>query len=886
VSPLWRKAPLALRHHPTVLLAVAAAALLVALAASSSPFVTTAVASEALRNRLEELTPLSTGLKITSPTFRVSQTSYRLVENDPGRTAVHALAKRLPHTETPLFTTEVGSINSPLEISTTQGDQPIRLMSRTGALAHVRVLSQVSGPGVFISNITASTGHIKPGSTFRLDSQAADVKQHFRFRVKGIYRALPQSAVTPYWTNFYEDAWPQGLDATPPPTYVFASPARVLAVGRAFGGGMNIAELPVDPKGITLPEARDLERRFTAVHDSLQTAFGAKLGCLNSFNNTNPCATISSLSSAVALADQNVDAISPVVTLLADIGAVIALGVAAAAGVFLVRRRNAEASLLYARGESVVTFGGRTLVEALLPTVVGGAAGFALALGLTSVFAPRGAIAPDTVWSGAAHAAVAVGIGLVLLVGAAGFSFLRLFDTGTHRLPWLRYLPWELPVLAVALYLFVDLRNGGGLAGDTGARHPTLAVFLFPLLLVAALTGLAVQLVRLPLRSRRVGAESGTVVFLALRRLAAARGLLVVLTVVSAVAFGACFYAEALSNSLSHTTTEKAYIANGSDVQGTIESNQSLPQRFPYPLTRVQYVNQGVYVDNEETPANLMIVDPTTLISTLHWQSDWGANPARLVQQLGAASTSPLPVITTSDAGPVRAIYINDIRFPVRQIGSVRTFPEAAQGVPLVITSAAALSATTAREHLVDVLDVPFTYVWAKGPPQQVAAALSASPLEPYYVTTVDTFLHDPGVVLATRTYGFMRTVAIASAVLVLIGVLLYLQARQRSQVIASALAQRMGLGRGQETLSLCVELAAILGFAALVGGAVAVAAAIPIVHHLDPLPADPPSPIFVFPFETVIAVAAGLVVFTPLAGAVTSWLARRTDVSEAIRVV
>src|SRR6201999_2311252 len=105
-----------------------------------------------------------------------------------------------------------------------------------------------------------------------------------------------------------------------------------------------------------------------------------------------------------------------------------------------------------------------------------------------------------------------------------------------------------------------------------------------------------------------------------------------------------------------------------------------------------------------------------------------------------------------------------------------------------------------------------------KGPPDAVARALAASSAHPYFVTTTATFLRDPDVVLATRTYAFMRTVAIASAVLVLIGVLLYLQARQRSQVIASALARRMGLSRATETLSLCLELAAILFFAALAG--------------------------------------------------------------------
>ena len=894
VSPRWRKAPFALRHHPSVLVAVAVAALLVALAASSSPFVTTAVASEALKNRLDELTPLGTGLELTSPAFVVAGSPhYHLVPADPGAAAVRALARRLPHVGGLILTTEVGTPDLSPQILSPQGDQPVRLMARTGALAHVHRLAEVSGPGVWISNITAETAHLRPGDTFRFDTGGAGSERGLSLRVKGVYRALPQSAVTPYWVNFFQDAWPQGLDASPPPTYVFVSPATIRRLGprlASLGRGTTVtdyAELPVDPKGITLPAARDLDRRFVAVRHSLHTAFGQRLGCASRFYDQASCSAATSLSSAVALADQNVSAVSPVITLLADIGAAIALGVAAAAGIFLVRRRAAEASLLYARGESAGTFTARTFVETLVPTVAGGLAGFALAYGLTSAFAPHGSLDAGTVWSGAAHAGVAVVVGLVLLLMAAALSFVRLFDTGTHARPkWFRYLAWELPVLAAAVYLFFDLRSGGGLSGSAGGGHPTLAVFLFPLLLVAALAGLAARVVQLPLRSRRLGRGSAPAVFLAIRRLAAARGLLVLLTVVTAVALGACFYAEALSESLTHTTVEKAYIGNGSDAQGSIQPSQSAPGNFPYPITKVEYTNQGVYVDNENNPGDLMTVDPSTLVSTLHWQGDWGTNPAGLVKLLASAPSSPLPVIVANGTTHMRTLILNDVRYPVRVIGSVRTFPEAVPGQPLVITSFGALDAAATRAHTIDPLDVPFSYLWVKGPPLAAAQALTASSVHPYYVTTVDTFLRDPNVVLATRTYGFMRTVAIAAAVLVLIGVLLYLQTRQRSQVIASALTRRMGLSRGTETLSLCLELAGILAFAAVTGGAVALAAAAPIVRHLDPLPLDPPAPIFVFPGSAVLVIAAALCVFTLVAGAVTSWLARRTNISEAIRVV
>jgi uncharacterized protein (TIGR03382 family) len=151
----------------------------------------------------------------------------------------------------------------------------------------------------------------------------------------------------------------------------------------------------------------------------------------------------SSLSSAVVLANENASAVTPAVMLLSDLGAGIALAVAAAAGVFLVRRRRAEAALLYARGAHVGTFAARCAIEAALPTLVGGLAGFGLAYALTDEFA-GGSISGGTVDSALAHAAVVVAIVLCLLVASAAVAFLGLYDSGSRGLGRLRFLPWEL----------------------------------------------------------------------------------------------------------------------------------------------------------------------------------------------------------------------------------------------------------------------------------------------------------------------------------------------------------------------------------------------------------------------------------------------------------
>jgi hypothetical protein len=118
-----------------------------------------------------------------------------------------------------------------------------------------------------------------------------------------------------------------------------------------------------------------------------------------------------------------------------------------------------------------------------------------------------------------------------------------------------------------------------------------------------------------------------------------------------------------------------------------------------------------------------------------------------------------------------------------------------------------------------------------------------------------------------------------------LLGLLLYLQARQRSQAIASVLARRMGFGGAAETYSLALELAGILGFSALIGGCVAIAVAAPVVRRIDPLPGNPPPPVYDVPVREVVLAAVLLAALALAAGALTSRLARRADVSEALRV-
>jgi ABC-type antimicrobial peptide transport system permease subunit len=95
-----------------------------------------------------------------------------------------------------------------------------------------------------------------------------------------------------------------------------------------------------------------------------------------------------------------------------------------------------------------------------------------------------------------------------------------------------------------------------------------------------------------------------------------------------------------------------------------------------------------------------------------------------------------------------------------------------------------------------------------------------------------------------------------------------------------------MGLRRRTEILSLALELGVVTLLAAVVGGVVAVAAASPVVGHVDPLPDYPPGPALAIPLAAILASAVVLVAIAVAAGAFTSWASRRTNMAEALRVV
>jgi hypothetical protein len=244
----------------------------------------------------------------------------------------------------------------------------------------------------------------------------------------------------------------------------------------------------------------------------------------------------------------------------------------------------------------------------------------------------------------------------------------------------------------------------------------------------------------------------------------------------------------------------------------------------------------------------------------------------------------PLGAVATPGSPDATAIVDQGKRIPIRIVGRA-PLPGASAGRPALFVSRAALRRTAQRLGIVDPGPQATGFLWAKGPLRIVEPAIVASNLGPTYITTPSHILDDPSIGAAERSYRYVKAIGVVAAVLSLVALLLYLQARQRAQLIGSALVRRMGLTGFADAVAVALEAGAIAAFAAALGGAVAAVTAHPLIAHVDPLPLYAPAPTYVAPWTAILAGAAAAVAVAACLGAAAAAIAARSDAAEALRV-
>ena len=881
-NPLWTKAPFLLRRFPGVLVAVLGAVLVLAMASAASPLFLSSAGNASLERQLrQQYCKWNAG-------FTVSDYGPVYGTQD-GLSATELLTRKQA-----LITQGASGISGlGPKVVTIEGSQAqvaamggtfnsrylVQALFRTDALAHVRKLRSVSGPGVWISDVTASNIGVSPGDTIRVRVFPRETT----VRVAGIYRDLSFLPVSQFWCSLTYLIYPQGREEVAPPALMLMDRTTMLQVGAALKDYDRFRwEIPVQTRSTTLPEAEDLSARLQAFEAEMDDP-------TSRFATVLPNATqATQFPDLVQQANDTVTGLTGPIDIVSLAGRVVALFVIGAAGIYAVQRRRVEVALLTAQGISPVELGARSVIETLLPAAAGGAAGWALGVLLVKAIGPTSLLDPRSVRSAAWQVVWATAVAVILLGIVAGAAVRKEAETRTGRLgAAVSRTPWDVVVLALAAASFYEIVTRGTAPVETtsGGLKVDVLPLLFPLLFIAGLSGLATRLLRRALPGLRVtGRRWPSSLYLASRRLASASRMALILITGAALSIGILMYSGILVDSIRATSNAKAQVFTGSDVAVTLPERPVIP-RLPFPTTRVMRVTLGVSVLPGDTNVHVLAVDRATFAQTAFWDESFARGSLPSLLDSLAGGQAKLPIVDAAGLPLGASLDVGDHHIALDVIESVKAFPGLVAGQPLIVADRDAFERALTASGA-SIRDVGFTeQLWAKGDPNRILGQMRRANLQIEDAITADQVKDTPSFLSLSWTFGFLQALGIMSGIIALIGTLLYLQARQRSREVSYALSRRMGLRKRSHRLSVAVELAAMLVLSFAIGAVLAGAASFLIYTHLDLQPGIPPPPLYRVPWLMVGGVTGALLLFAYLGAWTVQRRAERMRVAEVMRL-
>jgi putative ABC transport system permease protein len=877
-NPLWRRAPFVLLRYPGILGALVGGAALLAVAGAASPLFVSASGGAALGDELDAVTPYGAGLYLAVNDFTDPE-SIEAPQGTPTldeRTAAFDEGKA----EIPDVGTTIVTVLGPaVEASGPGGSAGVRIIARDGALDHVRRVAGDGGEGVWLADATAEELGVEPGDEVRLNDRPV--------RVAGLYRALYDEETQPYWRSLHNDIFPGPPEFTVPPTFAIADHDTVLSLAKALKiESVDYRwEAPLSTIDLTLPEAEAIARRvsdFGAQLRTPETELNLAFRCIYCYSGTFDFS--SSTPNAVKNAQITAATVQAPVDLLAAAGELIALAVLAAVAVFSLARRRVEATLLNARGAGPGLVGSIAALEAFVPVLLGTLLGFAAVYGAVVALGPDARIDEEAVREAATAVAVRAPVALALLALVSAVTFAGEFRAetgGSHRRI---AIPWELVSLAVAGWFLVKLLGGDALVAETAdVSRPSAYLLLFPVFAIAGVGGLAARgLVRLARAWRTRSRKEGEAAYLAAHRLASARRLVLLLVTACTVALGLFVYAETVVSSYRATVRASSLLNVGSDVKGLTSFTRAAPNDPAIPSTKVTSVAGQL----DGRAVKVLAVDPATFAAAVHWEDAYSGRSLDELLQAIDADGDPVPVVLVAGGSAGESLSVERVAIPVRVEGTARAFPGMSRAEPLVVVSTDALVAAYKRAGLRNQLETSsaLTQIWAKGDPVAATRMLDDSEARPYPIVTAVEAERRPAVAAFTRTFAFLEALGLVAGLLGVVGLVVYVQARQRTRALAFGLAQRMGLTSREHVGALVLELGLLLLVSFALGVVLAGAAARLVLTRVEPLSTISPVPLFHLPVALLALIGVALAVVAALGAWLAHRGAARANLAEVLR--
>ncbi len=891
LTPIWRKAPFVLQRFPWLLGSIVLGSLLLALSVSLYPLFISATETSLVRGALKSplVTPSGAGVEYRIENLPIPSRKFPL-----GRIGERF---RASVAEEPLLGRTILGVLGPTVSVSVRGKTTVtpalgRLFGGTAARRHVQVVRTNGGHGLWIAELTASELGVDPGDVVSLsyeENRPIDVP------VSTVYQSLYELPYESFWHRWDPQIYPRCFACDPPPPFVLVTPQQVIAMSIQLGSNHATFswESPVrDFDSFTLDNAFAIQRftsRFSARISDPQ-GLGRIFHCCHPplFASGVATSLSSSMRSVITDAGRKIAPLQEPGRVLQVAGIIVGLGVLAVAGWFASAGRQVEERLLAARGRSPGFVMGKSCLETIVPCVVGGAVGLGLAFLFIALTKPGGSVGSSAIRQVFLQVGLAVAASVLLLAATSTISYVGTGNSQRGGLGRLIRIPWELGLIGLSVYVLHLLQTGGAFVFDRSlqVRKPSILLLSFPLLSISGLAIAGARLFTIALRRLRAhrgeGASAG---YLAIRRLTGASGLTALLVSASAVCLGIFVQAQAVTRSLETTVDAKAKLFVGSDVQGQVNDFTPLPRSFPFPITRVTEV-QTTGTLPSGAQFDLLAVDPSTLAAAAYWDPAF----SRLsMQQITAALSrsgprAPILITGAPNAAPT-SIVIQSTSIPVRTIGEASAFPGVASQRPLVVVSEAALRRVYSGTGQLLGSPEATTAFWVKGDTDAAEKALAAVKYPPSLILSAKQVADIPEIHATIDTFLVMNALGLVTALLVVGGILMYLQARRRSEIVSYGLSLRMGMTHSSHRRALVSELGSMLVFAYGIGVAVAIVAAGFMMPHLDPLPTIPPIPLFVSPTLVLSATLVAVLAVSWLGGWSTNRRAGAADLGEVMRL-
>jgi FtsX-like permease family protein len=894
----WVRAPLLLFRFPGLLVSVGTAVLILAVAGSASPLFLSSAGNATLQQGIADTCPWEVGAKAikNAPVAGRAFSSFGFGQSGgPTQSAISRdqetdayIRSRMGQGLQHVGPVE-GDVSSSISHASATGaaggpSVNVRLYTRDGGLDHVTKLASAGGGGVWISGAVAGGLDLQPGDSITFTGSLANANRRAKGRVAGVYRDLLEQSPTPYWCAQYHLIYPLSAFANSnPPSLVMMDRPTFLALAKKLGerDATFTYVLPVRPEGLTLEEAKPLGAGLQALLASLGAAnpFGGPGVVIGGARRTT------TLPSLIDRADKTVISLRRSVDTVSLAGRLVALAVIAASGIYWVSRRRSEVALFSSRGVGMVGIGAKVFLEILPIAAVGAAGGWLLGIWLSKLLGPTDLLDPTAPSQALRQVVSTVAIGVFFLAVVAAVSARREVEGGSTRgRETLARAPWEVAVLLLAgASLYEILSRGTNPVSSTSGGTPKLdvLVLLFPILFLAGASGLAVRLVAKLLPAlRAAGRRRSHAAFLASRRIAASSRMALALVTATALAIGILVYSGALARSVRATSDAKARVFIGSDVAVTVAEDIPVPAALRGTSTKVSLIDTGYLLPDQDS-LGVLGVDPSTFASAAFWDTSFAGKPLdQLLADLKPSGDppSPVPVLVAGGDLPTTGTLVfrgGPARIPVKVVDVVRAFPGMTPGRPFVVADQDALAAW----------DAPgFSSIWSKADPELVRRSLPNG-LHILAFVTAGRVQEDPAFRSLSWALGFLQALGFMTGLIVLGGVLLYLEARQRSREVSYALAKRMGLTAGAHRRSVVIELGAMLGIGAALGALLAWVGARLVYGQIDAMPTIPPPPLFRTPLGLLGMTAVALLA----AAWIGAWRVQRTTeharVAEVMRL-